>query len=167
MNTERTRILFLHGWFSTGETKTTFLRSLGYDMLTPRLGNWSFWWAVRAAQQALDAFHPAAVVGSSRGGAVAMNIDRGKTPLVLLAPAWRRFGWVDRVSGPTCIIHSPHDDTIPFSDSVRLCEQSPGAVLLAAGQDHRLNCAEGRKALAWTLRLLLPRQYFSDYLKEG
>jgi hypothetical protein len=28
------------------------------------------------------------VVGSSRGGAVAMNIDAGATPLVLLCPAW-------------------------------------------------------------------------------
>lgn len=155
MNTDRTRSLFLHGWLSTGTTKTAFLRSLGYDVLTPRLSNWSFWWAVRAAQKAFDDFRPAVVVGSSRGGAVAMNIHTGKTPLVLLAPAWRRFGRADRVSSPTCIIHSPHDDTIPFSDSVRLSEQSPGAVLIAAGQDHRLNCGEGRRALAWALDAVL------------
>ncbi|MBY0522810.1 MAG: alpha/beta hydrolase [Gemmataceae bacterium] len=154
MNTERTRILFLHGWFSTGDTKTEFMRSLGYAVLTPRLSNWSFWWAVRAAQRAFNHFRPAVVVGSSRGGAVAMNIDTGGTPLVLLAPAWRRFGRVDRVRGPTCIIHSPHDDTIPFNDSARLCQRTPDAVLIAAGQDHRLNCADGRRALAWALNAL-------------
>lgn len=155
MNTNRTRILFLHGWFSTGDTKTAFLRGLGYDVLTPRLSNWSFWWAVRAAQQAYEQFSPAAVVGSSRGGAVAMNIDRGETPLVLLAPAWRRFGRADRLKPNCIVIHSPHDDTITVSDSVRLCQRSPGAALIPAGQDHRLNCAEGRRTLAWALDLIL------------
>jgi hypothetical protein len=35
-----------------------------------------------------DQHHPDVVVGSSRGGAVAMNIDAGAAPLVLLCPAW-------------------------------------------------------------------------------
>ncbi|MBY0523624.1 MAG: alpha/beta hydrolase [Gemmataceae bacterium] len=149
------RILFLHGWSSTGSAKSAFLRSLGHDVLTPRLSNWSFRRAVRTAQKALDQFRPAVVVGSSRGGAVAMNMETDDTPLILLAPAWRRFGRANRVKPSSIIIHSLHDDTIPFSDSLRLSSQSPDALLLAAGQDHRLNCPQARKALAWALESLV------------
>ena len=48
--------------------------------------------AVAIAQAEFDQNRPDVVVGSSRGGAVAMNIDSGETPLVLLCPAWKRWG---------------------------------------------------------------------------
>ncbi len=149
------RILFLHGWSSTGAAKTAFLRSLGHEVLTPKLSNWSFRQAVRTAQRAFDQFRPVIVVGSSRGGAVAMNLDTADTPLVLLAPAWRRFGRVDRVKPSAIIIHSLRDDTIPFTDSLRLSERSPGSLLVAAGKDHRLNCGHARKILAWAVESVL------------
>ena len=155
MNTNRQKVLFLHGWFSTGAVKTLFMRSLGYNVLTPRLSNWFFGRAVKTAKQSYDQFGPVVVVGSSRGGAVAMNIDVEGTPLILLAPAWRHFGRVDRLKPNCIVIHSPHDETIPFSDSVLLCERSPEAVLVAEGQDHKLNCPEGRRALKWALNTLL------------
>jgi hypothetical protein len=37
------------------------------------------------------------VVGSSRGGALAMNIGRDEANLVLLYPAWKTFGTVKKV----------------------------------------------------------------------
>lgn len=58
----------------------------------PSLPDDDFAAAVRIAQTEFDRHHPDVVVGSSRGGAVAMNIDSGTTPLVLLCPAWNRWG---------------------------------------------------------------------------
>ena len=52
-----------------------------------------------------DRHHPDAIVGSSRGGAVAMNLDSGSTPLVLLCPAWRRWGTATTVKPGTVILH--------------------------------------------------------------
>jgi uncharacterized protein len=79
--------LFLHGWSSDGGMKTMFMRSLGYDVQNPNLSDWFFSRAVRQAQAAYDEFQPDVIVGSSRGGAVAMALNSGDTPLVLLAPA--------------------------------------------------------------------------------
>lgn len=53
------KILFLHGWTSVpGGRKPTFLTNAGHTVLNPL-------------------HHPDVVVGSSRGGAVAMNIESG------------------------------------------------------------------------------------------
>ena len=62
--------------------------------------------AVRIAQAEYDRHQPAVVVGSSRGGAVAMNLDSGDTPLVLLCPAWKEYGTVKTVKPGTTIPHS-------------------------------------------------------------
>jgi hypothetical protein len=64
------------------------------------------------------------VVGSSRGGAVAMNINSGETPLVLLCPAWKRWGEATTVKPSTVILHFPADDVVPFSDSEELVRNS-------------------------------------------
>jgi len=141
------RVLFLHGWFSDGGTKTMFMRSLGYNVTTPRLSDWSFSKAVVQAQAAYDEFRPDVIVGSSRGGAVAMNMDSGDTPMILLAPAWKRWGKAAAVKKNAVVIHSPHDDVVPFEDSVELCCKS-GARLIAAGEDHRLNDRRAMDALA-------------------
>lgn len=140
------KILFLHGWSSDGGTKTAFMRSLGYDVLNPNLSDWFFAKAVAQAQAAYDEFQPDVIVGSSRGGSVAMNMNSGDTPMVLLAPAWRRWGNARSVKKNTVVIHSVHDEIVPFEDSVELCQAS-GSRLIAAGEDHRLNCREGRRAM--------------------
>jgi hypothetical protein len=51
-------------------------------------------------------------------------------------------------------IHNPHDEFVPFAASAELCGNS-GARLIAAGEDHRLNCEERRKALDGALCLIL------------
>ncbi len=140
------KVLFLHGWSSDGSMKTAFLCCLGYNVMTPRLSNWFFSRAVNQAHAAYDEFRPDVIVGSSRGGSVAMNMDSDETPLVLLAPAWKRWGKATAVKKKCVVIHSPHDDVVPFEDSVELCEAS-GSRLIAAGVDHRLNCWEGRRAM--------------------
>ena len=81
------KILFLHGWTSTPNgKKPNYLKDHGHTLLNPALPNEDFEEAVRIAQSEFNQHLPDAVVGSSRGGAVAMNIDSGNTPLVLLCP---------------------------------------------------------------------------------
>jgi hypothetical protein len=75
---------------------------------------------VRIAQAEFDQHRPAVVVGLSRGGTVAMNINSGSTPLVLMCPAWKRWGMARTVKPGTIILHSKADDVVPFSDSEEL-----------------------------------------------
>ena len=88
------KILYLHGWQSTpGGVKPTYLKDHGHEVLNPALpDDMDFDAAVAIAQAEFDREKPDVLVGSSRGGAVAMNIKSGRTPLVLLCPAWKRWG---------------------------------------------------------------------------
>src|SRR5208282_3489412 len=100
--------------------------------------------AVSIAQAEFDQHRPDVVVGSSRGGAVAMNINSGSTPLVLLCPAWKHWGTARTVKPGTIILHSKADETIPFSDSVELVRNSglPQESLIEVGTEHRLADSE-------------------------
>jgi hypothetical protein len=134
-------ILFLHGWTSIpGGVKPTFLASHGHTVINPKLPDEDFAQAVRIAQAEFDMHHPAAIVGSSRGGAVAMNIDSGSAQLVLLCPAWKRWGTVQSVKPGTVILHSRADDVIPFAESEELIRNSglQNSALVEIGNDHRL-----------------------------
>jgi pimeloyl-ACP methyl ester carboxylesterase len=87
------KILYLHGWNSVvGGVKPTYLRSHGHDVREPALDHDDFEVARRAAQAAFDQHQPEVVVGSSRGGAVAMNLKSDLARLVLLCPAWKKWG---------------------------------------------------------------------------
>jgi len=79
-------------------------------------------------------------VGSSRGGAVAMNINGGNARLVLLCPAWRKHGTAKTVKPGAVILHSRADDLVPFADSEELVRNSglPASALVEVGDDHRL-----------------------------
>ena len=135
------KILFLHGWQSTpGGIKPTYLKDHGHEVLNPALPDDDFDAAVRIAQAEFDQHHPDVVVGSSRGGAVAMNINAGSTPLVLLCPAWKRWGTVRTVKPGTVILHSEADEIVPLFDSVELLCNSglPPESLIEVGTEHRL-----------------------------
>ena len=71
------KILFLHGWRSVpGGVKPSYLVEHGHRVINPALPDEDFAAAaVRIAQAEFDRHLPEVVVGSSRGGAVAMNID--------------------------------------------------------------------------------------------
>jgi hypothetical protein len=74
-------ILFLHGWQSVpGGVKPTFLAQHGHTVLNPKLPDDDFAAALAIAQAEFDRHHPDVIVGSSRGGALAMNLDAGDTP---------------------------------------------------------------------------------------
>jgi pimeloyl-ACP methyl ester carboxylesterase len=132
------RILFLHGWHSVpGGVKPTYLKDHGHTVINPALDDDDFAAAVATAQAEFDKHKPEVVVGSSRGGAVAMNINSGTAKLVLLCPAWKNWGTAKTVRPDTVILHSRADDVIPFADSEELAANS-GAALIEVGNDHRL-----------------------------
>src|SRR5262249_53096859 len=115
------KILFLHGWQSVpGGVKPTYLAQHGHQVINPKLPDEDFTEAVRIAQAEFDKHRPQAVVGSSRGGAVAMNINGGNARLVLLCPAWRKHGTARTVKPGTVILHSRADEVVPFADSEEL-----------------------------------------------
>ncbi len=134
-------ILFLHGWTSVpGGVKPTYLATHGHTVINPKLPDEDFAKAIRITQAEFDRHRPQVVVGSSRGGAVAMNIDSGDAKLVLLCPAWKRWGTAKTVKPGTVILHSLGDDVVPFSDSEELVRNSglPASALIEVGTDHRL-----------------------------
>ena len=144
------KLLFLHGWHSApGGVKSTFLAEHGHEVVNPALDDDDFEAAVRAAQLEFDRHRPDVVVGSSRGGAVAMNLAVGPTPLVLLCPAWKRWGRAGTVPAGTVILHSQGDEVIPWSESLELIEASglPASSLIGVGSDHRLADPEPLEAL--------------------
>jgi alpha/beta superfamily hydrolase len=135
------KILFLHGWQSIpGGVKPTFLAQHGHDVINPKLPDEDFEEAVKIAQEEFDKHQPQVVVGSSRGGAVAMNVRSGNARLVLLCPAWKKWGTAKTVKPGTVILHSQGDDVVPFADSVELVKNSglPSSALIEVGNDHRL-----------------------------
>jgi hypothetical protein len=132
------KVLFLHGWQSVpGGVKPTYLKDHGHEVINPKLPDEDFAEAVKIAQAEFDRHQPQAVVGSSRGGAVAMNINSGDARLVLLCPAWKKYGSARTIKPDTVILHSRADDMVPFADSEELAKSS-GATLIEVGTDHRL-----------------------------
>jgi hypothetical protein len=135
------KILFLHGRGSVpGGVKPTYLASHGHEVINPALDDDDLDEALRTAQAEYDRHRPDVIVGSSRGGAVAMNLNAGSTPLVLLCPAWKRWGTAKRVRPGTVILHSEADDVIPIAESRELVRVSglPESALIVVGSDHRL-----------------------------
>jgi hypothetical protein len=91
-------------------------------------------------QSAFDQHQFDVVVGSSRGGAAAVNIDSGMARLVLICPAWKKWGAVKTTKSGTIILYSRADDVVPFRDSLDLISESglPNTALIEVGRDHRL-----------------------------
>jgi hypothetical protein len=134
-------VLFLHGWNSKpGGVKPSYLTEHGHTVINPALPDEDFAESVRIAQAAFDQHHPDVVVGSSRGGAVAMNIDTKGAALVLLCPASKKWGTATTVKPGTIILHSEADDVVPIGQSRELVIQSglPATALVIVGNDHRL-----------------------------
>lgn len=162
-------ILFLHGWNSVpGGVKPTYLARHGYQVINPALDHENFADAVRVAQAEFDAHQPRVVVGSSRGGAVAMNIESGDARLVLLCPAWRKYGAATTVKSGTVILHSHADDVVPFADSEELVKSSglPTSTLVEVGNDHRLADAEPLAAMLRACNQTLPQSQLEWYRRH-
>jgi len=142
------KIVFLHGLESSpNSAKVKFLREQGHEVLAPRLDRNDWEQSVMAARDAITAFQPDVVVGSSRGGAVAMVARVSPIPTILIAPAWKKYAPWATISGSTVILHSSQDWIVPFADSEELA-RTFGAKLYDVGEDHRMNDPEALSALA-------------------
>ena len=88
-----------------------------------------------------------------------MNINSADANLVLLCPAWKKYGTAKTVKPDTVILHSRADDVVPFADSEELVRNSglDPTSLIEVGVDHWLNdthslmkllevCERGREA---------------------
>jgi hypothetical protein len=165
------KILFLHGWKSVpGGLKPSYLIRHGHEVINPALDDDDFDAALRTAQLEYDRHRPDVIVGSSRGGAVAMNVDSGSTPLVLLCPAWKHWGGTTTVKPGTTILHSEADDVIPIADSRDLVRQSglPPSALMVVGVDHRLADPAPLQAMlrACELAVLQTQEHHDDRRPE-
>jgi hypothetical protein len=76
-------------------------------------------------------------------------MNGGETPLVLLCPAWKRWGTATTIKPNTIILHSRADDVIPFADSQELAANGnlPAESLIEIGSDHRLADPEPLQAM--------------------
>lgn len=135
------KILYLHGWNSAcGGVKPTYLAGQGHDIIEPELPDDDFDAALRIAQAEFARIKPGVIFGSSRGGSLAINLDSGEVPLVLLCPAWKRWGSASKVKARVQILHSREDEVVPFADTLELLRNSGlgESALLVTGSDHRL-----------------------------
>src|SRR5436190_22347292 len=100
-----------------------------------------------------------------------MNINSGESRLVLLCPAWKKYGTARTVKLGTAILHSRADDVVPFADSEELARNSglPTSALIEVGSDHRLAEREPLEAMlkACTATPAIPwfRELFEDILQ--
>jgi hypothetical protein len=69
--------------------------------------------------------------------------------MLLLCPAWKRFGLDARLSGTVRILHAAADDLVPLADSVELLARSglPPEALTVVGKEHRLHDEAATKAM--------------------
>ena len=145
------KILFLHGLESApGGTKPKHLESLGHDVLNPALLRDDFKASVQIAQKIYDEEKPDVVVGSSRGGAVAMAMEGVTVKTVLIAPAYKKYcvtpTYVTR-DGEKVVLHSICDDIISVKDSTDLVSNH-GYRLHVCGSDHRMSDVDALDMLA-------------------
>lgn len=134
----RMKILFLHGLESKpGGSKSKALKEAGFEVLNPALPREPFDIAVKVAQDVVNVNRPEVIVGSSRGGAVAMAINPKGAHLVLIAPAWKKYK-VSKSLKPSVILHSETDDVVPFEDTQELFRNNTGIEVIACDDDHRM-----------------------------
>jgi len=132
------KVLFLHGLESKpGGSKSKALKEAGFEVLNPALPREPFDIAVKVAQDMINVDKPDVIVGSSRGGAVAMAIDTQGAAIILIAPAWKKYGVSKKIESAT-ILHSETDDIVPFSDTEELIEKNPNIKLIKCKDDHRM-----------------------------
>ncbi len=164
------KILFLHGWKSIpGSIKATYLKDAGHTVINPALDDDDFEKAIRTAQAEYDERKPDVIVGSSRGGAVAMNIESDATPIVLLCPAWKKWGIVRSLKPDSIVLHSRSDDVIPFADSEELVARSglPPETLIEIGNDHRLADEGSLAVLLWACRMVASHEHLPSLEEDA
>ena len=143
-------VLLLHGLESApGGAKAKAIVDAGYKLVHTDMQKGSGADSLDIAQKCVDEYKPDVIVGSSRGGAAALNITPGSAALVLIAPAWKTYGSLSATCPKgTVVLHSKADDIVAYSSSKDLIAITAGkATLLEVGTDHRMNAPDVHKAM--------------------
>ena len=134
------KIVYLHGLESKpGGSKAQALKEAGFEVLNPALPKEPFDIAVKIAQDVINYERPSVIVGSSRGGAVAMAINPMSAQRVLIAPAWRKYG-VSKNLDSAFVLHSETDDIVPFEMGLELFQKAnePKRSYFSENDDHMM-----------------------------
>jgi len=135
------KIVYLHGRMSSPNSyKSQMLEGAGHEVYAPALRSADWDQSVTAANKMIADVEPDLVIGSSRGGAVAMATNT-TTPTILICPAWGKYCPWGAARGSTVILHAKADRIVPISDS-KLLSKTFGCQLIETGQDHRMNDQE-------------------------
>jgi predicted esterase YcpF (UPF0227 family) len=148
MSMKSLKILFLHGLESLpGGTKVRYLEKNGFKVFNPYMPKSSWEKSIQSAQSVIDDESPDIIIGSSRGGAIALNLQTRGAKLVLIAPAWKRFGGnIELCDETTVVIHSKNDEIIPYSDSIEL-KENHSVTLISCGENHRMHDGDALEAI--------------------
>lgn len=134
--------IFFHGREGTNQGRKARWLGREYGACTPSYETNYLSSAMPVARQVLKEHQPTAIVGSSFGGAVLLNlIQEGlwKGPSVFLAQAGIKFGLPVELPPdvPAVFIHGTRDDIVSIDDSRALAECG-GMSLIEVDDDHRL-----------------------------
>jgi predicted esterase YcpF (UPF0227 family) len=147
------KIIFLHGLESRpGGLKVEYLRQHGHDILNPLLPKDSYEQSLEIAQGLVDLHRPDFIIGSSRGGALAMSLNSRGAKLILIAPAWKKYNKITgSIPKDTIVLHSPCDDVVPIEDS-EILQKKSGIILVECGKCHRMRDEEALLRLGHALQ---------------
>jgi hypothetical protein len=157
----RLRVQFAHGQDSSPQGAKARLLAEHFDACTPAMDTADFEGCLAVHEEALRSFRPDVLVGSSFGGAVAVELLRRalwRGPTLLLAQAALRWRPDARLpeSVPVWLVHGTRDELIDPEESRRLAATgSPGFVrLLEVEDDHRLRASvESGRLVEWVREL--------------
>ena len=153
------KVLFLQGRNpEAARAQTALLSRNGHEVIAPHLTYQGFDRDLKIAQAEFDRIRPDLIVGSARGGALAMNLSSGETRLVLVCPKWRKWGTSTTVKQGTTILHSDRDYEVRIKESEELVQRSGlnPAALIKVGDGHDM---DDPKALSWLLEACWDDRY--------
>jgi pimeloyl-ACP methyl ester carboxylesterase len=156
---KRLRVQFIHGLEgSPTGAKARFLAE-HFEVRAPAMDTRDFEAAVETQARALTALPPDVVVGSSFGGAIAVELlHRGvwAGPTVLLAQAAQKLGRIATLPEGVRVIlvHGVRDTVVPIEDSRALAKTgtAPLVRLVEVDDDHRLQSLVDSGELAELVR---------------
>jgi hypothetical protein len=149
-------VFFLHATESTdADIIAQHMSQAGHTLTSPALDQ-DFTQAIQLTQGEFNQSHSDIIVAAGYGGAIALHLDTNDTPLILLAPAWKKFGAPQQLPSKTLILHSRHDQIVPIGDSQELVSlyHLPPETLIEVGNHHALTDESTLSVLLWVIKLL-------------
>jgi len=170
----RIRVQFIHGLEGSPQGTKARLLARHFEALTPAMNTSDFEACVALQADALAAFRPDVLVGSSFGAAVAVELlQRGlwRGATLLLAQAALRRGARAELPPrvPIWLVHGLRDELIDIEDSRRLASSgSPEwVVLYEVDDDHPLHETAASGRLVELVRALAERESSRRQTERG